>query len=282
MVGTALLILAACAGPSSEPPATSAPVSFAEGSTMAQLAGSGTVRIGVKTDVPGLGYLPPDAPEGATPEGFDIEIAKLIAARLQIDPQDITWVALDTYEREGALTDAEVDLVVATYSMTKDRQQVVGQAGPYYVTGQQIMVREDSDITGLEDLDGKSVCSVAGSESDEPVVAEGAVTKAFSSYAACVDALLAGDLDAVSTDGAILAGFLDQHPEELIIVGTPFTTQRYGIGYRHGDTAMCQFLRASLLKAYEDGSWKAAFESTIGKSGIEAPRAPRPDACPAG
>lgn len=282
-IAAALLALTACAAPPAKDPVKVAETtSFAAGSSMATLAGSGTVRIGVKTDVPRMGYLPPGSPSDADPEGFDIEIAKIIAAHLTIEPDQIQWVSLDTYDREAALTSNKVDLVVATYSMTDERAKVVGQAGPYYVTGQQIMVREDSSITGIDDLQDKTVCSVAGSDSDQPLVEKGAVTKAYTSYAACVEALVAGELDVVSTDGAILGGFVDQYPDDVKIVGEPFSTQRYGIGYRHGDVQMCQFLRDALLTAYDDGSWKAAYESTLGESGIEAPRAPRPDECAAG
>lgn len=278
----AALALAGCgSGGTSDPvPTTSSPVpSFAEGTTMAQLAASGTVRIGVKTDIPDIGYLPPGSPADADPTGFDIEVAKIIAEDLQIEPENIQWVPVGTSDRESAITSSKVDLVVATHSMTDERAAVVGQAGPYYITGQQLMVQDDSDITGLDDVEGRTVCSVAGSESDEVLVEHGAITKAYTSYAACVEALVDGELDIVSTDGAILAGFVEQHPDDVQIVGTPFGDQRYGIGYRHGDVEMCQFLRESLLKAYENGSWKTAFESTLGKGVVEAPRAPRPDSC---
>ncbi|WP_153504907.1 glutamate ABC transporter substrate-binding protein [Cumulibacter manganitolerans] len=283
IAAAAIAALGACATPSTPPAATSdRPETFADGTTMSALSAGGTVRIGVKTDVPGLGYRPPGAPASQPPEGFEIELARFVAGELRIPEQGIQWVPMDTYDREGALTGNKVDLVIASYTMTDERAAVVGQIGPYYVTGQQIMVRDGSPITGLKDLDGKTVCSVASSESDKALVAHGAITKAYTSYAACVDALLAGDLDAVSTDGAILAGFLEAHPNSLSIVGEPFTTQRYGIGYRHGDIAMCRFLRATILEAYDQGVWKAAFESTLGKSGIVAPIPPRPDDCPTG
>lgn len=247
---------------------------------MAKIAASGTVRIGVKTDIPDIGYLPPGSPAGTAPTGFDIEIAKIIAGDLQIAPGAIEWVSVGTADRESAITTSKVDLVIATYSITEERADVVGQAGPYYITGQQLMVQDDSEITGLEDVEGRTMCSVAGSESDEVLVEHGAITKAYTSYSACVDALVAGDLDIVSTDGAILAGFVEQHPDDVQIVGSPFGNQRYGIGFQHGDVEMCHFLRESLLKAYEEGTWKSAFESTLGKGVVEAPRAPRPDTCP--
>lgn len=247
---------------------------------MAALSAAGTVRIGVKTDVPGLGYLEPGSAAGSVPEGFDIEIGKIIAGELSISAEDIEWVSLSTFDREHSIKQNKVDLVIASFSMTEDRAAEVGQAGPYFVTGQQLMVRDDeTEILDVDDIEGRTVCAVAGATSNEAIIAQGAITKAYNSYSTCVEALLAGELDAVSTDGAILAGFIDQHPDDLRIAGTPFTTERYGIGYRHGDTALCEFLVQTLLDSYEDGSWKAAYESTLGKEGLEAPRAPRPDSC---
>lgn len=279
-----LTTLTGCAEPGSGmPDVVEESVTFADGTTMAALSHSGTIRIGVKTDVPGLGYLAPDEADGTAPEGFDVEIAKIVAGHLGIEAPGIEWVSMSTSDREQSLTQGEVDLVIASFSMTPERAEQVGQAGPYYVTGQQLMVRDDeNEILDVEDIDGKTVCSVAGSTSDDAIVAKGAITKAYVSYKLCVEALLNGELDAVSTDGAILAGFIQQHPDDLRITGLPFTTERYGIGYKLGDTAMCEFLRQTLLEAYDDGSWKTAYESTLGSDGLEAPRAPMPDECAAG
>lgn len=274
----ALTMLSGCTVDEPSPVASTTP-HITEGSSVASLAAAGKVRIGVLTDVPGVGYLQTGA---STPEGFDVEIAKILSGALGIPESGIEWVAVSPLDRESALTLDKVDLVIAAFSMTDERAEVVGQAGPYYLTGQQIMVADDSDIAGLDDLHGRTVCSVGGSDSDQPLVEHGAITKAYSSYSACVDALLSGELDAVSTDGAILGGFLDEHPDELMIVGQAFSAQRYGVGYRLGDTAMCQFITEALLVSYENGSWEQAYESTLGSAGIDAPRPPNPDPCPAG
>lgn len=280
-VAIGVSVLAGCAQPAPVQPADE-PEDFAEGTTMTALAQSGTIRIGVKTDVPGLGYLEPHASPDADPTGFDVEIGTIIADELGIPADGVQWVSVSTSDREHALLTNKVDLVVASFSMTPERAAKVGQAGPYYVTGQQLMVRQDeSDILGVDDMDGKTVCAVAGSTSNDAIVAKGAITKAYGSYGLCIEALLAGELDAVSTDGAILAGFISQHPDELRIAGLPFTVERYGIGYPHGDVALCEFLTETLLESYDDGSWKAAYESTLGKDGLEAPRPPKPDDCPA-
>ena len=63
--------------------------------------------------------------------------------------------------------------MLASYSITDERRAIVGQAGPYLVTGQQVLVKEDSDIKGIEDLKGEEVCSAEGSTSLENVEAEG-------------------------------------------------------------------------------------------------------------
>lgn len=277
-LGTALLALtAACTSGDPAPPQPSTP-QFAPDTTMAALQESGTIRVGFKDDQPGLGYREAGDP---TPQGFDIEIAKIIVDGLGLQPDQIQWVEVASFDREAQLQNGSVDIVVASYSISESRRAVVGQAGPYFVTGQQILVAADNTaISRPEDLAGTSVCSVTGSSSGEFVHEEyGAIPSAYNAYAPCVDALLDGKLDAVSTDGAILLGFLLEHPDDLKIVGEPFTTERYGIGYRHGDTAMCEFITETLLAAYKSGAWQTAYQETLGIEDVEPPPAPRPDPC---
>jgi glutamate transport system substrate-binding protein len=146
---------------------------FEDGTRMKEIAEDGKVVIGVKYDQPGLGF------KGATdkvPSGFDIEIAKLLVADLGIDPEsaNVTWKETISDNREPYLEAGEVDLVLASYSITDERREIVGQTGPYFITGQQLMVRTDSDIESVEDVQGMEICSVTGSTSLETIEAEGA------------------------------------------------------------------------------------------------------------
>ncbi|HEY8454459.1 MAG TPA: glutamate ABC transporter substrate-binding protein [Actinopolymorphaceae bacterium] len=252
---------------------------FAEGTTMARLAEQGKITIGVKFDQPGIGYLEPGADE---PTGFDIEIGKIIAGKLGIPPENIEWKETVSDNREPFLQRGTVDIVVASYSITDERRAVVGQAGPYYVTGQQLLVREeDKDtINDPKQLADVKTCSVKGSTSLDRVVQDyGANPVPFDTYSACVEQLLNGSVDAVTTDGAILLGYAAQRPDELEVVGPVFTEERYGIGYKHGDTEMCKFLTQTINEAIEDGTWAKAFEATLGQSGVETPKPPKPDPC---
>lgn len=252
---------------------------FASGTTMAKLSEAGKVTIGVKYDQPGIGFLEPGADE---PTGFDIEIAKIIAADLGIAPDDITWKETVSDNREPFLQNGTVDMVLASYSITDERRNVVGQAGPYYVTGQQLLVRtEDAEkISGPDELEGVKVCSVTGSTSIETVTKEyDAKPVPFDTYSDCVTQLQNGSVDAVTTDGAILLGYAAQAPEELKVVGDAFSEERYGVGYKKGDDAMCKFITETLQTAMDNGGWAKAFEPTLGQSGVETPEPPKLDEC---
>ena len=279
-VGSALaLALAACGGSDDgvNVDVEDSP-EFESGTTMAKLADSGSVTIGVKYDQPGIGFLPPGEDE---PQGLDIEIATIIAGELGIEPDQIDWKETVSDNREPFLQNGTVDMVLASYSITDDRRNVVGQAGPYYVTGQQLLVAADDDsIGGPDDLDGKKVCSVTGSTSIETVTEEyGADPVPFDTYSDCVTQLQNGSVDAVTTDGAILLGYAAQDPDNLKVVGDTFSEERYGVGYSKGDTAMCEFITETLSTAMEEGTWAEAFEATLGESGVETPDPPELDEC---
>ena len=285
LAGLALAVTAACgsAGDDSGGGADvkvekNAADSFKDGTQMKKLADAGKVTIGVKFDQPGLGFK--GAADDA-PSGFDVEIAKLLAASLGIDAKDITWKETISDNREPFLQSGEVDLVLATYSITDERRKVVGQAGPYYLTGQQLLVKKGSDIKGVEDIKGKEVCSVTGSTSLDTAEQKGAKPRGFDTYSECRDQVLDGTVPAMTTDGSILLGYAAQNPDELEVVGEPFSEERYGVGYGKNHPEMCQWISDTIKKSYDDGNWKKAFDSTLGKSGSDAPEQPELDPCPA-
>src|SRR3954447_26317743 len=249
---------------------------FDDGTKMKELADAGKITIGVKYDQPGIGF------KGATddaPVGFDPEIGKILAASLGIDADKITWKETISDNREPFLQKGEVDLVIASYSITDERRKVVGQAGPYYVTGQQLLVKKGTDIKSVADIKGKEVGSVTGSTSLDNVEAKGAKPRGFDTYSECVDQVLNGSVDSMTTDGAILLGYAAEHPDELEVVGKPFSEERYGIGYSKKYPEMCQWITDTIKKAEDDGTWADAFKATLGKSGVATPKPPAMDSC---
>ena len=253
---------------------------FEEGSAMAELAEAGEVTVGVKFDQPGLGFK--DAASDI-PTGFDVEVAKLLVADLGIDPESdsVTWEETISDNREPYLQEGRVDLVLATYSITDERRAIVGQTGPYLITGQQILVKEDSNVQGKEDLQGEEVCSAEGSTSIENVEAEGMVPASAPDYSQCVEDVLNGSVEAMSTDGSILLGYAAENPGELKVVGPEFSEERIGVGYSKDTPEMCEWINGVLQEAYDDGSWAEAFEATLGEGGAETPEPPALDECQA-
>lgn len=285
LVGLALATTAACGGSAGQASGDGADVevkkdaasSFEAGTRMKELADSGKITIGVKFDQPGLGF------KGAAdkvPAGFDVEMGKILAGSLGIKDSGITWKETISDNREPFLQSGEVDLVIATYSITDDRRKVVGQAGPYYVTGQQLLVKKGSDIKTVADVKGQEVCSVTGSTSLDTIEAKGAKPRGFDTYSECRDQVLDGTVGAMTTDGSILLGYAAQNPDELEVVGDPFSEERYGVGYTKDKPEMCSWIGDTITKSFEDGNWKKAFDATLGKSGAEAPEQPKLDACP--
>ena len=226
--------------------------------------------IGVKADQPGLGLQ-----TGTTYSGFDIEIAKIVAKGLGVDPGSIQWKTTVSANREPFIEQGQVDLVVATYTINDERKKVVNFGGPYYVAGQDLLVPVNSPITGPESLAGKKVCSVTGSTPAKRIQTQykQAQLQQFDSYSKCVTALAGGQVDAVTTDDIILAGYAsqEQYAGKFKVVGKKFSEEPYGIGLKKNDTAGCNKVNDILKAAATDGSYKAAWDSTLGKSGQAAP-----------
>ena len=153
MAATAALTLTACGGGDDG------------GSAAGGDDGGETVRIGIKYDQPGLGFK-----DGEQYTGFDVDVAKYVANELGYAEDQIEWVESPSANRENMLANDQVDMIFATYSITDERKETVDFAGPYFVAGQDLLVRTDeSGIQGPEDLDGKNLCSVTGSTSAQKV-----------------------------------------------------------------------------------------------------------------
>ena len=263
----AALGLAACGGGGDEEPEVAEvdTADFPEGSTMAKLADAGKITIGTKFDQPLFGQAGPDG----KPVGFDVEIGKILAGALGIDADGIEWTETVSANREPFIENGQVDIVVATYTINDTRKEVVDFAGPYYVAGQALMVLvNNEDITGEDSLAGKKVASVEGSTPAQYILDNhpDAELVNFDTYSNCVTALINGQVDVVTTDNVILAGFVESDPDNLKLVndGETFTDEPYGVGLAKGDDDFRAFLNDTLEAAYEDGSWAAAWEDTAG------------------
>jgi glutamate transport system substrate-binding protein len=247
-------------------------VDVAGSATFARIKQKGGLTIGVKDDQPGLGQKDPTTGKFA---GFDIEIAKMVAAGLGYDESKITYKTVDSTARESAIANGDVDYYVGTYTINDKRKGQVSFAGPYFVAGQGILVRKDETaITSKDTLKGKKVCSVTGSTPIQRVkdqnLTETSNIVEFQTYTQCVDQLLSKQVDAVTTDDAILKGYAAQQPDKLKLVGDAFSKEPYGIGLNKDDSALRGKINDLLDAAIKDGTWKKIYDATLGKSGAAA------------
>ncbi|MFI6168507.1 glutamate ABC transporter substrate-binding protein [Nocardia sp. NPDC051052] len=239
-------------------------------------AKDGKLTIGIKFDQPGIGLRNKDG----SYSGFDVEVAKYVAGKLGVKPEGITFKESPSSQRETLIENGQVDYIVASYSINDARKQKVDFAGPYYVAGQSFLVRADNtDIGTPESLKGKKVCSVKGSTPAQNIDKNFKDTQlqANDTYSLCLEGLRAGSWDAVTTDDIILAGYAAQSTGAFKVVGKPFTTENYGIGLKKGDKELRDKVNDAIEAMFADGSWKKAFDASVGGSGYQAPTPPKVD-----
>jgi glutamate transport system substrate-binding protein len=267
---TLALAMAACGDDSGDGGNGSGSGSGSTASGIIGKAENGSLKFGVKADQPGLGLQ-----TGSAYEGFDIEIAKIIAKGLNVPDSGIQYVTTVSANREPYIQQGNVDVVVATYTINDERKTKVNFAGPYFVAGQDLLVPTNSTITGPEQLAGKKVCSVTGSTPAKRIQEnyKDAQLQLFDAYSKCITALAGGQVDAVTTDDIILAGYAaqPQYAGKFKVVGKPFSEEPYGIGVKKDDKAGCEKINEILKASVADGSYKAAWDKTLGASGTPAP-----------
>lgn len=231
--------------------------------------GSDKLTVGIKFDQPGLGLK-----EGDKYTGFDVDVATYVAKQLGYDADKIEWKQSPSPQREQLLQSGQVDMIVATYSITDERKAKVDFAGPYFIAGQDLLVRsDDSSITGVDSLKTKKLCSVKGSTSASNVKEDvpGVQLQEYDTYSKCAEALANGAVDALTTDNTILAGYAAQpaYKGKLKVVGNTFSKEVYGIGIKKGDKDRCTKINDALTKMIKDGDWQKAVDANFGPAGFK-------------
>lgn len=199
--------------------------------------------------------------------GFDAGLSQMLAHYITGRPTDNTQLTITTVDtRETLIQNGTVDAVLATYTITPQRATKVAFAGPYYESGDAIMVKADNTtINGVADLNGKTVATQANSTAVLALqkAAPGAQALLFQEDAQCVAAVQQGRADAYVLDQGILISDASTNPA-VKVVGEPFTQEPYGIGLPLADPTAKRFVNDWLTKIYADGSWAKLWKATIG------------------
>jgi putative glutamine transport system substrate-binding protein len=221
---------------------------------VAAIKKAGVLKVGVKADVPGFGLQ--NTATGQY-EGFEIELAKLVAADIVGDPSKVSFTAVTAKTRGPLIDTGELDMIIATYTVTEERKLTYNFTQAYYTDAVGMLVKKSSGIGSLADLDGKTVGVAQSATSKEAIdtaaKAIGVTLKfaEFATYPEIKAALDSGRVDVFSVDKSILNGYLDG---ETVILPDEFSPQPYGIATRLQNKALAAHLDGLLAKWLVDGT----------------------------
>jgi putative glutamine transport system substrate-binding protein len=217
----------------------------------------GVLRVGVETNVPGVGYL---APETGILEGLEIDLARVVAKELVKDENAIQFIPVSPQIRGPLLDNGEVDMIIALFTITEERRNRYNFTSPYYVDKVGVLVRKDTEFGNLEDMDGRIIGVLRTSTSQAALEKEAARRglslkyEEFASHPETMAALLAGRVDAFAIDRIILLGYLD---DQTVLLDEGFESQSYGIATRLNQDALAAYLDSIVSAMRKDGRLEA-------------------------
>jgi putative glutamine transport system substrate-binding protein len=241
------LLVAGCGG--------STPAKPAEGMApeIKAIKDRGVLKVGVKVDVPKFGFKDPKT---GKVEGLEIDIAKAIAKKITGDENKIDVQGVTAKTRGPLLDNGEVDLVIATFTITEERKLSYNFSEPYFTDGVALMVKKNAGINGLKDLNGKKI-GVAQSATSKKAVQEEADKQGvkvtfleFGTYPEIKSALDAGRVDCFSVDAAILFGYLD---DSTVILADRYSPQKYGVASKKSNEGLAKLVNDTLADMQKSG-----------------------------
>jgi glutamate transport system substrate-binding protein len=275
----AALALAGCGGDDDESggggaAATSTPAAdvqkFEAGTALGDIQKKGEIVIGVKYDVPPFGF---NNPSSGKVEGFDVDLGQAIADDLGVKPKFIEAISDN---RIPFLQDGTADAILSTMTINEERVGQILFSDPYFIAKGRILVKkDDSEITGVDSLAGKNVCTALGSTYEATIKKQApkAKLKLVDSYSECLESLQNGSVDAISTDDVILTGMIIQD-DSLKLVGDELTQEPYGAGIKKGNTQVQEFVNKVFESYKQDGRYDKTYEKWVGQYTNTEPEAP--------
>lgn len=241
-----------------------APVMAQEKTMIEDVKARGVLRVGVKNDAPYLGFVD----EKGQYDGFEIDLARDLAKRLGVQ---IEFTPVKASNRVQLLQQKRIDMIFATLSHYRKRDEVIDYSISYLYTPQTLLVKKDSGIKSIADMAGKriGVDGASGAVKKIPIAQPKAIVQTFQNWPDAFFALQQGTVEAVATDNLILAGLraAAPNPEDYMLVGKGgfYSGGYYGIGLRENDSDSRDAINFLLQDQWLDGTWQKAFDKWLGK-----------------
>jgi putative glutamine transport system substrate-binding protein len=215
---------------------------------------AGVLKVGVKSDVPKFGLV--NTGTGKY-EGLEIELSKLIAKEMLGNAEKVEFTPVTAKTRGPLLDTGELDLVIATFTITEERRLTYNFSSTYYTDAVGMLVKKAAGLSGLKDCDGK-VIGVAQSATSRKAIQEAAdklgVKISFAEFATYPEikaALDSGRVNVFSVDKSILNGYLDA---QSLILPDAFSPQEYGVASKLDNKALASYIDGIIQKWLKDGT----------------------------
>jgi len=220
----------------------------------------GVLRVGAKVDVPRFGYLNPATNEM---EGLEVDISRVIAKDIIGDKNAVSFFNITAQTRGPMLDNGEIDIVIATFTITEERKESFNFSRPYFTDELGYLVLSDSAVAKPGDLEGKSIgvvqASTARAALEEEIVHLGidAAIKEYGSYPEVKASLASGDVDAFVADKSILFGYIDENAR---LLDAGFNPQNYGIATKKGNDKLAAHIDSIIEQLENSGELAALIE----------------------
>lgn len=187
--------------------------------------------VGVKTDTYPFGYMDKKGHFA----GYDAVLSRLIARGILGSDKKVEFVPVTASDRMMKLYSGDIDMIVATMSITPKRQEILDFSNPYYTAGQAVLVKKGSKIKTLRDLNGKRAIIVFGSTSERSLRAAvpNVGIRGYKTYTEAFTALKNGKADAIVSDDTILLG-LALKDDSVELLPKRYSKEPYAVAFRKG------------------------------------------------
>ncbi|MDN6640659.1 MAG: transporter substrate-binding domain-containing protein [Tetragenococcus sp.] len=233
--------------------------SIADQDVLAMSEDSNEIIWGVKNDTRLFGLMDISSQEV---KGFDIDMAKAITEKILGRDGQATFVEVTSKTRIPLLKNGNINAIIATMTISEDREKEVDFSDVYFDAGQSLLVEKGSPITDVESIEpGMTILAVKGSTSTENIREHSpeADVVELENYGEAFTALQAGQGDAMTTDNAILLGMASENPNYELVGGT-FTNEPYGIAVDKNQENFLNAINEALEEMHEDGTYDELYD----------------------
>lgn len=240
-----------------------APGQMPEGTTMRDIQERGKLVVGVDENTD---HFAARDPRSGEINGLEVDLVKDIAEAITGNRENIKFRTVLTADKNKVVADRKVDLTASADSISCKRWSQVAFSTEYYTAEHKLMVRYDSDIAGMGDLAGRTVCVTKGGSSEEllKLKAPDARMLAVPGRTDCLVALQEGAADAYLAHDTFLRAMQEQDRLNVTILPEAWQIQHYGIAIPKENEDLVRFVNALLERMRENGDLEKLYQTWLG------------------